>query len=86
MFTRLSSLLPKKMPDRANNRDTNFIQFLIMTQIIEFSLPRENYLEYLRLLRSHGIRVAYGYAMVVSRPDYKNREPLACARLGRAKK
>jgi hypothetical protein len=57
-----------------------------MTQIIEFSLPRENYLEYLRLLRSHGIRVAYGYAMVVSRPDYKNREPLACARLGRAKK
>lgn len=57
-----------------------------MTQITEFSLPRENYLEYLRLLRSHGIRVAECYAMVVSRPDYKNRDPLACARLGRVRK
>jgi hypothetical protein len=57
-----------------------------MTQITEFSLPTENYLEYLRLLRSHGIEVAASYARVVSRPDYKNRDPLACARLGRAKK
>ncbi len=57
-----------------------------MTQIIEFSLSEENYLEYLRLLRSHGIRVAQSYASLVSQPNYKNRKPLSLPRFGRRTK
>jgi hypothetical protein len=57
-----------------------------MTKFIEFSLPTENYLEYLNLLCEHGIGVATSYARVVSREDYQNRKPLACARTGRARK
>jgi hypothetical protein len=49
-------------------------------------MTQENYLEYLRLLQTHGKPVAERYAMVVSKPDYKNREPLAYARVGRAKR
>jgi hypothetical protein len=56
-----------------------------MTQTIEFSLATENYLEYLRLLRSHGIRVANNYATLVSRKDYRAKKQTG-ARLWRAKK
>lgn len=63
-----------------------FIQLSKMTQIIELSLPKENYLEYLKLLHEHGIEVAQSYARVVTSEDYKNRKPLACARVGRAKR
>ena len=54
-----------------------------MTQIIEFSLNEENYLEYLRLLRSHGIGVADSYARVVTGKNYLNPNPLSLPRFGR---
>jgi len=57
-----------------------------MQQIIEFSLPTENYLEYLRLLREYGIEVAQAYATVVTSKSYKNRKPLSEPRIGRAKR
>ncbi len=57
-----------------------------MTQNIEFSLTRENYLEYLRLLRSHGMRVANNYARLVTSKDYRSIKKQAGARLWRAKK
>ncbi len=57
-----------------------------MQQIIEFSLPTENYFEYVRLLREYGIQVAYSYAIVVTSENYKNRKPLSEPRIGRAKR
>lgn len=57
-----------------------------MTQIIEFSLPTENYLEYLRLLRSYGIAVANNYARLVTRKGYRSTKKQAGARLWRAKR
>lgn|GEM_PF-1643736 len=85
MFTQSSFLfLPKKSPI-AQTIGTQLYSVSKMTQIIEFSLAEENYLEYLRLLRSHGYHVAKSYATLVTSEDYKNRQPLACARFGRAK-
>jgi len=57
-----------------------------MTQIIEFSLPTENYLEYVRLLREHGIVGGGAYARLVTSENYYNPKPLACARTRRAKR
>lgn len=57
-----------------------------MTQITEFSLSQENYLEYLRLLREHGIQVAHSYATVVTSKEYMTRKPLSMPRFGRRTK
>jgi|694.fasta_scaffold13897_10 hypothetical protein len=57
-----------------------------MTKFVEFSLPTENYLEYLRLLRSHGIAVANNYARLVTRKGYRSIKKQAGARLWRAKR
>lgn len=79
--------MPKKSPTDAKSVGTQTLfSISTMQQIIEFSLPQENYLEYLRLLRSHGIQVAYSYAIVVTSERYKSRKPLAEPRIGRAKR
>lgn len=57
-----------------------------MTQIVEFSLTNEQYVEYVSLLRDHGISVASAYARLVTKTDYLNRKPMTSPRVGRRAK
>ncbi|MCA6521774.1 MAG: hypothetical protein IM596_07945 [Pseudanabaena sp. M051S1SP2A07QC] len=52
-----------------------------MTQITEFSLPKENYLEYLKLLREYGYHTAQGYATLVTSDEYLNCQPKSAPRV-----
>lgn len=73
----------KKSPERGNESGHKLIELTNMTQIVEFSLTQEQYLEYLNLLRTHDIRVASAYARVVTNPDYLDRKPMTSPRVGR---